>query len=146
MRRSSEWSSCRRRWSCSDTATGGCRRGSTASCPGLASRRLPRCPSRRRSSARDGRGATTRSPDDAELMRRYVHAHESGDIDTVVAMLADDVRIAMPAEPTCLGVQAAAGFFRAILGPDRPGDWLLHTTHANGQPATANYLRRPGDI
>jgi RNA polymerase sigma-70 factor (ECF subfamily) len=61
-------------------------------------------------------------------------------------MLADDVRIAMPPESPCLGVQAAAGFFRAILGPDRPGDWLLHSTHANGRPATANYLRRPGDI
>lgn len=90
-------------------------------------------------------GMPSRSPDHAELVRRYVHAHEQGDLEAIVAMLADDVRIAMPPEPPCRGVPEAAAFFREILGSNRAGDWLLHTTHANGRPATANYLRRPGD-
>ena len=37
-RPSCAWCSCRRRWSCSATATGGSRSGSTASCPGSRSR------------------------------------------------------------------------------------------------------------
>jgi hypothetical protein len=32
-----------------------------------------------------------------------------------------------------------------VFGPDSPGDWRLVETRANGRPAVACYLRRPGD-
>ncbi|WP_208029454.1 RNA polymerase subunit sigma-70 [Rhabdothermincola sediminis] len=84
-------------------------------------------------------------PRAARLVRRYVHAHEHGDVEGIMALLADDIRIAMPPEPPCLGAPSAAEFFHAILGPDRPGSWRLQPVRANGRPATANYLRRDGD-
>jgi RNA polymerase sigma-70 factor (TIGR02960 family) len=82
---------------------------------------------------------------DDELVRRYVDAHESGDADAVIALLHEDVHITMPPEAPCIGFAAAAVFFRDLFGAEGPGDWLLVPTRANGQPATANYLRRPGD-
>jgi RNA polymerase sigma-70 factor, ECF subfamily len=82
---------------------------------------------------------------DDELVRRYVDAHERGDAEAVIALLHEDVRITMPPEAPCIGFAAAAAFFRDLLGAEGPGDWLLVPTRANGQPATANYLRRPGD-
>jgi RNA polymerase sigma-70 factor (TIGR02960 family) len=82
---------------------------------------------------------------DDELVRRYVDAHQRGDAEAIVGMLHQDIRITMPPERPCIGLPEAAGFFRQLLGPDGPGDWLLVPTRANGRPATANYLRRPGD-
>jgi RNA polymerase sigma-70 factor, ECF subfamily len=80
-----------------------------------------------------------------ELVCRYVDAHERGDADAVIALLHEDVHITMPPEAPCIGFAAAEAFFRDLFGAERPGDWLLVPTRANGQPATANYLRRPGD-
>jgi RNA polymerase sigma-70 factor, ECF subfamily len=85
------------------------------------------------------------SAGDEEILRRYVDAHERGDADAVIALLHEDVRVTMPPEVPCHGSAAAAAFFRSVLGPDAPGDWRLVPTRANGRPATANYLRRPGD-
>jgi RNA polymerase sigma-70 factor (ECF subfamily) len=51
----------------------------------------------------------------------------------------------MPPEPPCIGGEAAAAFFRDLLGPAGPGRWRLVPVRANRQPATANYLCRPGD-
>lgn len=82
---------------------------------------------------------------DEALVRRYVEAHEHGDVDAIVAMLGDDVRVTMPPEPPCHGRAEATDLFRYLLGPQRPGDWALVPTRANGMPATANYLRRPGE-
>jgi len=87
--------------------------------------------------------APTVTPEHADLVRRYVQAHEHGDVDAIVDLLAADVEIAMPPERPCRGARAAAQLFHGILGLDRPGDWLLTTTRANGRPATVNYLRRP---
>lgn len=56
----------------------------------------------------------------------------------------DDIRITMPPEPGLRGRSPALAFFGHILGPDRPGDWRLLPTSANGRPAVANYLR-PAD-
>jgi RNA polymerase sigma-70 factor (ECF subfamily) len=85
------------------------------------------------------------SAGDDDLLRRYVDAHERGDADAVIALLREDVRITMPPEAPCTGSAAAAAFFRSVLGAEGPGDWRLVPTRANGRPATANYLRRPGD-
>jgi len=81
---------------------------------------------------------------DREVLRRYVDAHERGDAAAIVAMLADGIRITMPPEPACLGIDAASNFFQTILAADRPNEWRLVLIASNGQPAIANY-RRPAD-
>ena len=60
-------------------------------------------------------------------------------------MLAEDVRVSMPPEQPCIGRDEVAAFFRAVLGSAGPGQWQLLPIRANGQPASANYLRRPGE-
>ncbi len=52
----------------------------------------------------------------------------------------------MPPEPPCRGIDAAAAFFEAILSTDRPDEWRLVATSANGQPAAANYRRSGDDV
>lgn len=89
--------------------------------------------------------AVPAGPQDDELVRRYVRAHQDGDVDAIIDMLADDVRVSMPPEASCIGREHAAAFFARIVGPARPGDWRLVAVRANGRPATANYLRRHGD-
>lgn len=73
--------------------------------------------------------------EDEEILRRYANAK---DPETILALLAEDVRITMPPEPPVVGIDAAAEF----LG--RPLDWRTFPTSANGHPALINYLRRPG--
>ncbi|WP_219944223.1 RNA polymerase subunit sigma-70 [Iamia sp. SCSIO 61187] len=82
---------------------------------------------------------------DPDLVARYVAAHEAGDVDALLALVADDVRLAMPPEPPTFGRDASAAALREILDPDRNGSWRLVPVAANRQPATAGYLRRPGD-
>jgi RNA polymerase sigma-70 factor (ECF subfamily) len=78
-----------------------------------------------------------------ELVERFTRAFEAGDVDGIVALLAEDVLLAMPPLPfEWLGPEMAASFFSAIwtaLGvPPR-----LVPTRANGQPAFALYAHDP---
>ena len=82
---------------------------------------------------------------EAELLQRYMDAHERADAAAVIALLGDDARITMPPDPPYIGTARSAEFLTEILAPDGPGQWRLVPTAANRQPATANYLRRPGD-
>ncbi|HET6954024.1 MAG TPA: RNA polymerase subunit sigma-70 [Acidimicrobiales bacterium] len=84
------------------------------------------------------------SEEERAVLRRYVDAHARADADAIVAMLRSDSRVTMPPEAPCVGRDAAAAFFRALLGAGGPGDWSLVPTRANRRPATANYLRRHG--
>lgn len=77
----------------------------------------------------------------AELLARYVDAHERRDVAQLEQIVHRDVHITMPPEPACIGRPAALEFFEHILGADRPGDWRLVPTSANGRPAVVNYLR-----
>lgn len=77
----------------------------------------------------------------AELLARYVDAHERRDVAQLEQIVHRDVQITMPPEPASIGRPAALGFFEHILGADRPGDWRLVPTSANGRPAVVNYLR-----
>ena len=77
----------------------------------------------------------------AELLAQYVEAHERRDVARLEQIVHRDVRITMPPEPACIGRAAALDFFEHILGADRPGDWRLVPTSANGRPAAINYLR-----
>jgi RNA polymerase sigma-70 factor (ECF subfamily) len=77
----------------------------------------------------------------AELLARYVDAHERRDVAQLERIVHRDVHITMPPEPACIGRPAALAFFDHILGADRPGDWRLVPASANGRPAVVNYLR-----
>jgi RNA polymerase sigma-70 factor (ECF subfamily) len=73
--------------------------------------------------------------EDKDILRRYAAATDPA---SLRVLLAEDVRITMPPEPTVVGADAAAAF----LG--RPLDWRTFPSSANGRPALINYLRRPG--
>jgi RNA polymerase sigma-70 factor (ECF subfamily) len=82
--------------------------------------------------------------DRRELVRRYMDAFERDDVDAVVAMLAEDVTLAMPPTPTWYrGREAVATFLAAhpVSGARR---WRHLATTANGQLAIACYLWDPG--
>ena len=78
-----------------------------------------------------------------ELTERFTRAFEAGDVDRVVALLSDDVRLAMPPVPLEYhGRDLAAQFLAATAF--RPGrSFRLHPARANGQPAFAIYQADP---
>ena len=78
------------------------------------------------------------SPLERELVERLASAFEANDIDGIVALLADDVRLAMPPLPLeYLGCEEARRFYAVVSA--RPGRRRLVQTRANGQPALAFY-------
>ena len=84
--------------------------------------------------------AAPRTDAERELVERFTHAFQAGDVEGVVALLTADIRLAMPPAPfEWLGRERAGQFFHAMwvaLGaPPR-----LATTGANGQPAFALYV------
>jgi len=87
--------------------------------------------------------ATLRSLGDAALrdvVDGYVDAWERGDVDAVVAMLAEDATMAMPPIATWYGGRdAVAAFLRGwpLAGEAR---WRLVHARANGQPAFGHYI------
>jgi RNA polymerase sigma-70 factor (ECF subfamily) len=76
-----------------------------------------------------------------KLVDGYVDAWERGDIDAVVAMLAEDAVVSMPPRPTWYrGREAAADFFaRRPLAENLR--WRLVPTRASGQLAFGHYGR-----
>jgi RNA polymerase sigma-70 factor (TIGR02960 family) len=86
------------------------------------------------------------SADERKLVSAYVRAHETLDIDGLTALLRADLRFAMPPEP---GVwvgreETVQGWIDGGFGRGDYADWKCRTTTANGQPAVAMYLRKPG--
>ena len=86
------------------------------------------------------------SEDERALVSAYVRAHETLDIDRLTALLREDLRFAMPPQP---GVwvgrdEIVQGWIDGGFGNRDHSDWKCRTTIANGQPAVAAYLRRPG--
>ena len=75
----------------------------------------------------------------SELVGGYVDAWERGDVDTLVAMLAQDARVTMPPIPTWyIGHDAIRRFLAGrVLNGDRPRRLL--PVIANGQPAFGQY-------
>ncbi|HEX3140270.1 MAG TPA: sigma-70 family RNA polymerase sigma factor [Rhizobacter sp.] len=91
------------------------------------------------------REAPPTSPSSAEdaIVAKFASAYESADLDSLVALLTDDVFISMP--PMALeyeGRDIVARFLAGItFASGRRFD--LVATRANGQPAFATYLRAP---
>jgi RNA polymerase sigma-70 factor (TIGR02960 family) len=82
------------------------------------------------------------SPTERTLVDGLAEAFEANDVDGIVALLADDVRLSMPPLPLAFIGRKEARRFYAIVAA-RPGRRRLVQTRANGQPALAFYSRDP---
>ncbi|HET6954565.1 MAG TPA: sigma-70 family RNA polymerase sigma factor [Acidimicrobiales bacterium] len=75
------------------------------------------------------------------LVERYIDAWERGDVNAIVAMLAEDATFAMPPLPTWYrGRDAIAAFLTRFALRDR---WRLVPARANGQLAFGAYAWEP---
>ncbi len=76
-----------------------------------------------------------------ELLSRLTRAYEAGDLDSLVALLTEDVWLSMPPVPLeYQGRELASRFFAAVAF--RPGrTFRLVATRANGQPAFGLYVQ-----
>ncbi len=82
------------------------------------------------------------SPSEDAIVAKFVAAYESSDLDSLVALLTDDVFISMP--PLSFeyeGREPASRLFASIFGSGRRFD--LVQTRANGQPALGAYVHGP---
>jgi RNA polymerase sigma-70 factor (ECF subfamily) len=82
-----------------------------------------------------------------DLLTRYVDCSERADAAGLAALLHDDVRFTMPPQP---GVWAGRrtvvqSWVDGGFGSEAFGRLRCLLTRANGQPAVACYVRRPGD-
>ncbi|HEU5330016.1 MAG TPA: RNA polymerase subunit sigma-70 [Thermomicrobiales bacterium] len=85
------------------------------------------------------------SPAEDAIVAKFGRAWESADLDALVALLTDDVFIAMPPEPFGYeGRDAVTGYCARLFAAGRRFD--LVATRANGQPAFGAYLRVPAGI
>jgi RNA polymerase sigma-70 factor (ECF subfamily) len=84
--------------------------------------------------------ATAVGKAERSLLRTYMEAWERHDAPQLVALLRDDVRMAMPPHPTWYQGREAVGEFLAGLafGPGSEGHWLV-PIGANRQPAFGVY-------
>jgi RNA polymerase sigma-70 factor (TIGR02960 family) len=82
------------------------------------------------------------SPAERALVAKFVVAYEAGDVDALVALLTDDVRLSMPPIPLeWQGRDVVGRFYAAVWG--RGPTYDLVPTRANGQQAFGAYLRNP---
>jgi RNA polymerase sigma-70 factor (ECF subfamily) len=79
-----------------------------------------------------------------ELLRRYVEAWESADMDGLVALLREDAVLSMPPQPAVVGAREIVAFFAAVACG---GEQLSATaTSVNRQPAVALHERDTGEF
>jgi RNA polymerase sigma-70 factor (ECF subfamily) len=97
----------------------------------------------RREGADERRPPPPNSPAETQVVAKLTQAYLTGDVDSLVALLTDDVRIAMPPLPIEYeGRELAARFHTAVTF--RQGrTYHAVPTRANGQPALAAYLADP---
>jgi RNA polymerase sigma-70 factor (ECF subfamily) len=82
-----------------------------------------------------------------DLLKKYVEASEAADFRAFESIIRADATFRMPPQPgTAAGREA---MFRLWIeggfGSEQFGHLRCVVTHANLQPAVANYVRRPGD-
>ncbi len=87
------------------------------------------------------------TPAQRDLLARYVEASDRADVAALATLLHEDVGFAMPPHP---GVwrgrdEVVQGWIDGGFGSEAFGETRCTVTQANGQPAVACYLRRPGD-
>jgi RNA polymerase sigma-70 factor (ECF subfamily) len=82
---------------------------------------------------------------DRALLHAFIEAHERQDPVAGLAVIREDVRIAMPPNPELyVGRDEVSRLMAHAYDRSVFGDWKLLPTAANRQPAAASYLRRPG--
>jgi RNA polymerase sigma-70 factor (ECF subfamily) len=85
------------------------------------------------------------SPAEDAIVARFARAWESANLDALVALLTDDVFIAMPPMPVGYeGRDVVTCFCASLFAAGRRFD--LVPARANGQPAFGAYLRAPAGI
>jgi RNA polymerase sigma-70 factor (ECF subfamily) len=83
-------------------------------------------------------------PGQRRLLQRFIDAHEQADPEALIAMLRDDMRLAIsPQAGEWNGRRQAGDALRD--GMTALGQWRLLPIMANRQPGAAGYLRRPGE-
>ncbi|WP_419994961.1 RNA polymerase subunit sigma-70 [Streptomyces boninensis] len=99
----------------------------------------------------DGRldwSAGPAGPEERAAVERYRAAAASLDMAAMAAVLTEDAKLTMPPNPFWfIGRQAIADFVATSLDPVLPtffGEWRHVATRANGRPAVAGYVKRPG--
>jgi RNA polymerase sigma-70 factor (TIGR02960 family) len=85
---------------------------------------------------------------DRALLAAFIEAHERQDPAAALAVIREDIRVAMPPIPGLhVGREAIAGLMAQAFDPSIFGDWKLLPTAANRMPAAASYVRRAeGDV
>jgi RNA polymerase sigma-70 factor, ECF subfamily len=78
-----------------------------------------------------------------EIVQRYMEAWDRGDVDAVVAMLAEDATFAMPPLRTWYRGRDAIATFLAGWPLSGAWRWRILPARANGQPALAFYTWDP---
>jgi RNA polymerase sigma-70 factor (TIGR02960 family) len=97
----------------------------------------------RRDRSSDVLVSTPRSAAEAELVSRLTRAYDVGDVDGLIALLTDDVVVAMPPLPIEYhGRELASRFHHDVVFRDGR-TYRLVPTRANGQPAFGAYVRDP---
>jgi RNA polymerase sigma-70 factor, ECF subfamily len=76
----------------------------------------------------------------SELVTAYVDAWESGDVDAVVELLAEEATFAMPPLASWFAPRAAIKDFLLQYPMGGRWEWRAIVTSANGQPALAYYV------
>jgi RNA polymerase sigma-70 factor (TIGR02960 family) len=83
------------------------------------------------------------SPTEQQLVADFTRAYSSGDVQGVIALLTEDVMLAMPPLPLLYrGRQLAAAFHTMVTFRQR-GTYRMIPTRANGQPAFGMYIQDP---
>src|SRR5262249_17862875 len=83
------------------------------------------------------------SPQEAQLVARLTRAYETGDVEGLVTLLTDDVRVAMPPVPLEYHGRELAARFHSAVTFRQGRTYQLVQTRANGQLAFAAYLHAP---
>ena len=97
-----------------------------------------------KTAARDGDWSPDGITDaDRALLAAFVDAHQRQDPAAGLAVIREDIRVAMPPNPGLFtGRDAVAGLMATAYDRSIFGDWKLLPTAANRMPAAASYLRR----
>ena len=73
-----------------------------------------------------------------QLLDTYITAFETGDVDTLLAVLrADAILELVPARTWYAGAESCSRILTSAVG--KPGEWWMERTIANGQPAVMAY-------
>jgi RNA polymerase sigma-70 factor (ECF subfamily) len=82
-----------------------------------------------------------------ELLARYVECGERADAEGLAALMHEDVRFSMPPTPGVWTGRSTVvqGWIDGGFGSEAFGSMRCVVTRANGQPAVAGYVRKPGD-